>query len=133
MNETQSKNRTKQFGLDVFDLVDALPPSITSRALSDQLLRSAMSIGANYRAVCRAKSPADMMNKLAIVEEEADESACWLGLAADKGLAPLAEVHRLLREANELTAMVVASRLTISRNTQQRHSGNRTSTIENRK
>ena len=125
MTETEMKRRTKAFALRVLALIDALPEKRSSRVVANQLGRSGTSVGANYRAVCRAKSTADMVNKLTIVEEEADESAFWLELVADHELLSPSRVDALRVEAGELTAIMVASRKTLL-------SGNRKSKIENR-
>ena len=74
-----------------------------------QLLRSATSVGANYRAARRARSRRDFIAKMGIVEEEADESAYWLDLSADARLGDVAVLHELRREAGELLAIAVAS------------------------
>jgi four helix bundle protein len=83
MNEAEFKERTKRLGLRVIDLVESLPKTKTAEVIGRQLLRSATSIGANYRAACRGKSTADVLAKLAIVEEEADETDYWLELLAE--------------------------------------------------
>ena len=106
------KNRTKQFGLAVIRLVESLPKSLTAGVIGKQILRSATSMGANYRAVCRARSKADFVAKLGIVEEEIDESGYWLELLVEANLVKQSLVVRLLKEVNELTAIVVASRKT---------------------
>ncbi len=106
------KNRTKQFGLAVIRLVESLPKSLTSGIIGKQVLRSATSVGANYRAVCRARSKPDFIAKLGIVEEEIDESGYWLELLIEANIVKQAAVTRLLAEVNELTAIVVASRKT---------------------
>src|SRR5690606_21770013 len=80
MTETEMKRRTKSFALRVLALIDALPEKRSARVLAHQVGRSGTSVGANYRAACRAKSAADMINKLTIVEEEADETGFWLEL-----------------------------------------------------
>jgi len=116
MNEYEFKQRTKQLALRTIKLVESLPKSSTGAVLGKQLLRSATSVGANYRAVCRAKSPADMVNKLRIVEEEADESGYWLELIGESGLLSQDRLTDLLKEFNEITAMVVASQKTIRTN-----------------
>jgi four helix bundle protein len=74
------KARTKQFALRVMKLVDAMPRTIQRRAIANQIIRSATSVAANYRAVCRARSHAEFIAKLGVVEEEADETAFWLEL-----------------------------------------------------
>ena len=78
MNEQQFKDRTKSLGLRVIRLVEALPSSRACDVIGKQILRSATSVGSNYRATCRAKSAADMIAKLDIVLEEADETLFWL-------------------------------------------------------
>jgi len=112
MNEEELKNRTKQFALRVIRLVEALPRTQTAAVIGNQLLRSATSVAANYRAVCRARSQADFVSKLGIVEEEADESLFWLELVVEANLQPAARVQDLLQEADELTAIFVSSRKT---------------------
>ena len=113
MNELELKQRTKQFALDIMDLTDELPRNTKGAVIGRQLIRSATSIGANYRAVCRAKSPADFIAKLGVVEEEADESAYWLELIVDGRLLRQARIAQLLQEANELVAIMVSSRRTV--------------------
>ena len=83
MTEQEFKNRTKQIALRVINLVESLPRTRSAEVIGKQLLRSGTSIGANYRAACRAKSTADLLHKLAIVEEEADESLYWMELLID--------------------------------------------------
>lgn len=80
MNEEQLKVRTKKFALRVMRLVAALPKTVEGRAIGNQLIRSGTSVGANYRAACRARSKAEFIAKLGIVEEEADESGFWMEL-----------------------------------------------------
>src|SRR3712207_4287582 len=109
------KERTKAFALRVLKLTDALPKTRSGNAIGNQVVRSGTSVAANYRAMCRAKSRADFINKPAIVEEEADETCFWLELLIDGGVMPASRVQPLLHEANEITAMLVASRKTASR------------------
>ncbi len=113
MNEEQFKHRTKQLGLRVIKLVEALPKTQSSRIIGDQILRSATSVGANYRAACRAKSPADIVNKLKIVEEEADETLYWLEILVEAELMSLSRVADLMKETDEIIAMTVASLKTL--------------------
>jgi four helix bundle protein len=113
MDEREFKRRTMQFGLDIIRLVEELPPSIAGRAIGRQLVRCGPSVGANYRAACRARSTADMIAKLGIVEEECDESAYWLEMIALANLLQRERVEPLHREANEILAMIVASRKTL--------------------
>jgi len=99
MNEQQCKNRTKQLGVRVIRMVDALPQSRSADVIGRQILRSATSVGANYRAACRAKSPADIINKLKIVEEEADETLFWQELLIEAEVMPQARLAELIAEA----------------------------------
>jgi four helix bundle protein len=109
MDEEAFKGRTKSLGLRVIRLVEALPSRTTTDVIGRQVLRSATSVGANYRAACRARSAADMIAKLKIVEEEADETLFWLELLVEAELMPEARLADLMQEADELTAMTVAS------------------------
>jgi four helix bundle protein len=132
MDENLFKKRTKQLALRVINVVDVLPRNRAADVLGRQLIRSGTSIGANYRAACRGKSTADVIAKLRIVEEEADESAYWMELLIESGLIAEARLSELLQETNEIIAMTVASIRTL-----QRRNGsspfNRQSKIENRK
>ena len=101
--------RTKQFALQVIQFCERLPEDETSRILRRQLLRAGTSVGANYRAVCRARSNADFINKLRVVEEECDESLFWMELLVDNNLVKAARLGALMKEGNELLAIVVAS------------------------
>jgi four helix bundle protein len=130
MNETEMKQRTKQFALRVLKLADALPKTRSGNAIGGQIVRSGTSVAANYRALCRAKSRADFINKTSIVEEEADESCFWLELLVDAGLLGSGQVQPLLREANEITAILVASRKTAA-GRQAPSFENRNSKVEN--
>ncbi len=109
MDEKELKERTKQFALRVMKLVDALPNSISGRAIANQLVRAGTSVGANYRAACRGRSKAEFASKLGTVAEEADECCFWLELIVDGELLPRSKVEILQQEANELTAIFVAS------------------------
>src|SRR6266481_691600 len=113
MTEIEMKQRTKVFALRVIKLTSSLSKDFVGRRLGDQLLRSGTSVAANYRAACRARSKADFASKLGIVEEEADESAFWLELLVESGLVPPRRLEKLLGEANQLTAIIVASRKTV--------------------
>ena len=117
MNESELKARTKQFGLRVIRLVDRLPRTPAGRAISNQLVRSGTSVGANYRAACRARSKAEFIAKIGIVVEEADESAFWLELITESGMLKNDLVSPLRREAEELTAIFTASARTARANT----------------
>ncbi len=104
------KAQTKQFALRVMKMVDALPRTIQGRAIAKQIIRSATSVAANYRAACRARSRAEFIAKIGIVEEEADESCFWLELIIDSGLLNEDRIRPLLSEAGELVAIMAASR-----------------------
>ena len=113
----QLQDRTKAFALAVIHFVNGLTGTDTNRVIGRQLLRSATSVGANYRAACRGRSAAEFRAKLGIVEEEADESCYWLELLLAAGLAQkqIHVVESLLKEGNEITAMVVAPIVTSKR------------------
>ena len=113
MNQEEMKDRTKQFSLRVIRLVNALPKTVEGRAISGQLIRSGMSVGANYRAACRSRSKIEFLSKLGTVEEEADESAYWMELIIESCMLNKDKVESLLREANEITAIVAASKKTV--------------------
>jgi four helix bundle protein len=104
------KARRKQFALRIMKLVDALPRTIQGRAIPNQIIRSATSVAANYGAACRARSRAEFIAKLGVVEEEADETAFWLELIIDSALLANARIDPLLTEAGELVAIMAASR-----------------------
>jgi four helix bundle protein len=125
MNNENLKQRTKLFALEVVKLVEALPPGKTGDVLGRQLLRSGTSVGANYRAACRAKSPADFIFKLGIVEEEADESSFWIDLLVEAGKLNGNKVAPLLKECNELVAITVASIRTAKKTRELDHSAPR--------
>lgn len=115
------KQRTKQFALRVIRLTESMPKGRTGDVLGRQLLRSGTSVGANYRSACRARSAADFQSKMGIVEEEADESGYWMELIVESGLMKLNLVESLLVEANELTAIAVASIRTSRQNSKTKH------------
>jgi four helix bundle protein len=117
MDEKELKQRTKRLALDLIQLVEALPRTKTADVIGRQVLRSATSVGANYRAACRAKSPADMIYKLKIVEEECDETVYWLELLLGSNTLSKESAASLTKEADEILAMTVASIKTLrSRN-----------------
>ena len=109
VNSEALKQRTKQLALVVIRLCRALPPSAEGRIISRQLLRSATSVAANYRAVCRAKSTPDFVHKLRIVEEECDESLFWMEMLVDNKLVKASRLHELMQEGDEILAIVVSS------------------------
>jgi len=115
MDEQQFKERTRNVALRILRLVDALPSTRAADVIGRQLLRCGTSIGANYRAACRGKSPADMVAKLAIVEEEADEAIYWTELLIDSRLVAKARLANLMNELDQIVAMIVASQRTLRR------------------
>ena len=109
MTTDELKTRTKSFALRIIKLVEALPPTRTADVIGKQLTKSGTSVGANYRAACRAKSNADFIAKIGIVEEEADESAFWLEVIVESGLMKEELVKDLLDEADQIVAIMVSS------------------------
>ncbi len=109
MTEQEFKDRTKQIALRVIRLVESLPNTNTAQIIGKQLLRSATSVGANYREACRGKSTADILHKLAIVEEEADESLYWLELLVESKIVSENKLSALISDINEIVAMTVSS------------------------
>jgi four helix bundle protein len=112
------RDRTKKFALRIIRVIRSLPPGPEGRIIGHQLLRSGISVAANYRAVCRARSRAEFLAKLSIVIEEADESAFWLELLVDAGLISEAKLKELKSEANQLVAIFNASRVTARKGSQ---------------
>jgi four helix bundle protein len=109
MNKDDLKKRTKKFALRVIKSVQSLPKTPLAKHIGGQLMRSGTSVAANYRASCRAKSKADFIAKMGIVEEEADESAFWMEMLVDTNLIKLNLVEDLLDEANQLVGIFVSS------------------------
>ncbi len=109
MNAEDFKKRTKAFALRVIRLVESLPNTRPSRMIGNQLLRSGTSVGANYRAACRARSRAEFVSKIGIVEEECDESVYWMELLVESGQMKPRRLSGLMTEGNELLSLVVAS------------------------
>lgn len=109
MNKDDLKHRTRQFALRIIRMVESLPEGQTADIIGKQLLRSGTSVGANYRAACRAKSNADFIYKMGIVEEETDESLYWMELLVEAGIMESKKLEPLMKEANELLAITVAS------------------------
>ena len=109
MTQDEMKMRTKQFALRVIRLVESLPNTLVANVLGKQLLRCGTSVGANYRSSCRAKSNADFISKLSIVEEEADESMFWMELLIEAKIIKENLLGNLMNEANQILSIVVAS------------------------
>ena len=109
MEPRDLKQRTQEFALRVIRMVRALPKGQEGQVLGNQVLRSATSVGANYRSAQRGKSKADFIAKLAIAEEEADETCYWLELIIAAELLPTERVAPLLAEGKEITAILTAA------------------------
>ena len=109
MNKHELIKRTKAYALRVIKAVQALPRDDVTHVLGRQLLRSGTSVGANYRAACRAKSTADFVNKLKIVEEECDESLFWMELLIEAGILPLRRLDAMMKEGDELLSIFVSA------------------------
>jgi four helix bundle protein len=116
MNSQLFKQRTKKFAVDVLKFASSVPKEREENILITQLIRSSSSVGANYRTSCRARSPADFIAKMGIVEEEADETIYWMELLIEAGFVAPLRLQSLLPEANELLAMTVTSIKTAKRN-----------------
>jgi four helix bundle protein len=109
MGENDLKQRTKTFALDVIKVVESLPKTAISHVIGKQLLRAGTSVGANYRSAYRARSTADFIAKMGIVEEEADESIYWMELLIEAGIRFQDKIDPLKGEAGELLAITVSS------------------------
>ena len=116
MNADELKIRTKDFALRVIKLVSELPKTVEGRAIANQIVRSGTSVTANYRATCRARSRTEFVAKIGIVLEEADETLLWLELIVSAKLLPQRRVEPLLKEADELVAIMAASRKSAASN-----------------
>lgn len=112
MNPSELKERTIEFAVRVLKFADALPSTASGRTVSNQVARSGCSVAANYRAALRGKSRADFINKVTIVLEEADETDLWIEIAKRRGLVSAKRVSGLQREAEELTKIFNATRMT---------------------
>jgi len=110
MTTDELKARTKRFALRVMTLVEASPNTVRGRVIANQIMRSATSVGANYRAACRARSRAEFISKIGEVEEEANETAFWLELIIESKIRRAKQIAPLSDEANELVAITAASR-----------------------
>jgi len=110
------QNRTKRFGVSIIKFTNDLPKSTSSFVIAKQIIKSATSIGANFRAALRARSKSEFIAKLGIVLEEADETVYWLEIIVESGLVLPIKVQHLLKEANEITSIVVTSLKTAKSN-----------------
>jgi len=120
MNSEILKARTKAYSISIGKLIIDLPPNVLNKNYSNQLVRCSSSVGANYRAACRAKSTADFLNKLKIVEEELDETMFFLELLLEFNPNLKETIQENWNEASELLAIIVASIVTIRKNEQNR-------------
>ena len=110
MNQEEMKKRTKEFAKRIIRLCRSLPKTREGRLIGDQVFRAGTSVGANYRAACRARSKPEFIAKLGIVLEEADESLYWLEIIAESKILKKTErLNPLIQEATELTAILVSS------------------------
>jgi four helix bundle protein len=109
MNSDELNKRTRRFALRVIRLAESLPNTATACVIRNQMLRCGSSVGANYRAACRAKSKADFIYKMGIVEEESDETIYWMELLIDAQIVKRSRVADLLDEANQILSIVIAS------------------------
>lgn len=112
MTADELKKRTKTFHIAVIKLCEMLPKNAAGFELAKQVLRSAGSVAANYRAACRAKSKADFIYKLDVVIEEADESMYWLEIIGEAGLVAIEKTEPFIKEANELVSIFTAASIT---------------------
>ena len=120
MNSETLKIRTKAYSISIGKLIISLPYNVLNKNYSNQLVRCSSSVGANYRAACRAKSTADFLNKLKIVEEELDESMFFLELSEEFNPDLKVEILKNWKEGNELLSIIVSSIITIRKNEQNR-------------
>ncbi len=116
MNQEGLKDRMKQFALATIRFTESLPRTRTADVLGGQLLRSGTSVGANYRSACRAKSVADFISKMGIVEEEVDESMYWMELLIGANVVEAIQTDSLIKEGKELLAITIASIKTARKN-----------------
>ncbi|SOD20069.1 four helix bundle protein [Pedobacter xixiisoli] len=122
MNSEMLKQRTKAYSISIAKLISSLSYNVVNKNYSNQLVRCSSSVGANYRAACRAKSTADFVNKLKIVEEELDETMFFLELLEEFNPNEKDIIRKNWEEGNELLSIIVASIVTIRRNEQNRKS-----------
>lgn len=116
MNKDDLINRTKLFARNCIKLSLELPRNLLGKHIESQLIRSATSVAANYRAACKAQTKATFVAKISIVVEEADESEFWLELIEDEKLLNLDQVRTLKNEAHELTSIFISARRTAQKN-----------------
>ena len=115
MTPKELKDRTKRFAVDVINLARELPNTLDGRTIGKQFLDAGTSVAANYRSACRARSHAEFIAKMGICEEESDEALLWLELMVDSKLVTIQRAQKVMKEADELTAIFVASIKTAKR------------------
>jgi len=116
MNSLQLEGRLKSLAYRIVNLCDALPNSKISKVIENQLLRSAFSGAANYRAACKAISKKAFVSKLSIAFEESDETLFWLGAIEELKLLPVEKLSAIIKEATELASILAAARKTAQAN-----------------
>ena len=121
MDRSEMKSRTKEFAKDIIKLCRKFPNDMEGRLIGNQIFRSGTSTAANYRAACRARSTADFISKLSIVEEEADETLFWLELIKEMEIVDKTLLNSLMQENNEIIAIIVSSIKTARNNKQIRN------------
>ena len=109
MTKDELKKRTKLFAIGIIKIVEEFPNSKAGYTIGNQIIRSGTSVAANYRAACRARSDADFVSKITVVEEECDETLFWLELTEEAAIMDKEKILKLKNEANELTAIFTAS------------------------
>ena len=109
MTKDELKKRSKQFALMIISLAGDIPNTKAGRTIGTQIIKAGTSVAANYRAACRARSFADFISKITIVEEECDETLFWLEIISEANLIKKEKLQAALKEADELTAIFTAS------------------------
>ena len=116
MDQIEMKRRTKEFAKEIIRLCRELPTNREGRLIGDQIFRSGTSIAANYRSACRARSKAEFISKLSIVEEEADETLFWLEVIKEMKIFQYEKLDTLMKENDEILSIVIASIRTAKKN-----------------
>ena len=113
MTSEDLKRRTKKFVIESLELAGKIPKTKAGSVIEYQLIRSAASVGANYRSACRSRTDADFASRITICEEESDECCYWLELLVESKMMTNEDVKTLWKEANELTAIFASSAITV--------------------
>ena len=122
MDAEELKKRTKQLGLRIIKLIESLPSSKAANVIGNHLLRSCTSVGANYWSACRARSKPDFISKASISIEEADESLYWTEMLVEAEIMPKEKLAALMKETDEIVAILTASVKTARASINQRGS-----------